>query len=166
MSQLNTIFSLDKVLNTNTDLNIEEKGILDIKYSGTVASTESDATMTGLVTRDGDYVLIELIINFEINSECSRCLKTSKQEKEVYIDEKLYIKKDNDYDINFKEENIDIQPIISEKIIDSISLITLCMKDCNGLCVVCGKEQNSSVCKHIEKNLKESPFSSLSELDL
>ena len=122
--------------------------------------------MTGLVTRDGDYVLIELIINFKINSECSRCLKISKQEKEAYIDEKLYIKKDNDYDINFKEENIDIQPIISEKIIDSISLITLCMKDCNGLCVVCGKEQNSSVCKHIEKNLKESPFSSLSELDL
>ena len=74
MSQLNTIFSLDKVLNTNTDLNIEEKGILDIKYSGTVASTESDATMTGLVTRDGDYVLIELIINFKINSECSLSL--------------------------------------------------------------------------------------------
>ena len=122
--------------------------------------------MTGLVTRDGDYVLIELIINFKINSECSRCLKISKQEKEAYIDEKLYINKDNDYDINFKEENIDIQPIISEKIIDSISLITLCMKDCNGLCVVCGKEQNSSVCKHREKNLKESPFSSLSELDL
>jgi uncharacterized protein len=166
MSQLNTIFSLDKVLNTNTDLNIEEKGTLNIKYSGTVSSKESDAIMTGLVTRDGDYVSIELMVKFQINSECSRCLKISKQEKEAYIDEKLYIKKDNDFEINFKDENIDLQPIISEKIIDNISLITLCMKDCNGLCVVCGKEQNSSVCQHREKNLKESPFSSLSELDL
>jgi uncharacterized protein len=166
MSQLNTIFSLDKVLNTNSDLNIEEKGTLNIKYSGTVSSKESDAIMTGLVTRDGDYVSIELMVKFQINSECSRCLKISKQEKEAYIDEKLYIKKDNDFDINFKDENIDLQPIISEKIIDNISLITLCMKDCNGLCVVCGKEQNSSVCQHREKNLKESPFSSLSELDL
>ena len=166
MSQLNTIFSLDKVLNTNTDLNIEEKGTLNIKYSGTVSSKESDAIMTGLVTRDGDYVSIELMVKFQINSECSRCLKISRQEKEAYIDEKLYIKKDNDFDINFKDENIDLQPIISEKIIDNISLITLCMKDCNGLCVVCGKEQNSSVCQHREKNLKESPFSSLSELDL
>lgn len=166
MSQLNTIFSLDKVLNTNTDLNIEEKGTLNIKYSGTVSSKESDAIMTGLVTRDGDYVSIELMVKFQINSECSRCLKISKQEKEAHIDEKLYIKKDNDFDINFKDENIDLQPIISEKIIDNISLITLCTKDCNGLCVVCGKEQNSSVCQHREKNLKESPFSSLSELDL
>ena len=166
MSQLNTIFSLDKVLNTNTDLNIEEKGTLNIKYSGTVSSKESDAIMTGLVTRDGDYVSIELMVKFQINSECSRCLKISKQEKEAYIDEKLYIKKDNDFEINFRDENIDLQPIISEKIIDNISLITLCMKDCNGLCVVCGKEQNSSVCQHREKNLKESPFSSLSELDL
>jgi uncharacterized metal-binding protein YceD (DUF177 family) len=122
--------------------------------------------MTGLVTRDGDYVSIELMVKFQINSECSRCLKISKQEKEAYIDEKLYIKKDNDFEINFKDENIDLQPIISEKIIDNISLITLCMKDCNVLCVVCGKEQNSSVCQHREKNLKESPFSSLSELDL
>ena len=166
MTQLNTIFSLDKILNTNVRLNIEEKGIFNIKYSGNVSSKESDALMTGLITRDGDYVLIELIVKFMINSECSRCLKISKQEKEFHIDEKLYIKKVNDYDINFKGENIDIHPIISEKIIDSISLITLCMKDCNGLCVVCGKDQNSSLCQHREKNLKESPFSSLSELDL
>jgi len=37
MSQLNTIFNLDKVLNTNSDLNIDEKGLLNIKYSGTAS---------------------------------------------------------------------------------------------------------------------------------
>ena len=166
MSQLNTIFNLDKVLKSNRDLNIKESGILNIKYSGTVSSDESSALMTGLITREGDYVLIQLIVKLTINNECSRCLKTSTYDNEFTIEEKLYIKKENDYDIDFKDEKIDVHPIVSEKIIDNLSLITLCKKDCSGLCVICGKEQNTSVCKHEEKNLKESPFSSLSELDL
>ena len=41
-----------------------------------------------------------------------------------------------------------------------------CKKDCKGLCYTCGKDQNEYKCTHKEKNLKESPFSSLSELDL
>ena len=166
MSQLNTILNLDKVLNTNSDLNIDEKGLLNIKYSGTASSNNSNALMTGFITRDGDYVLIELSIYFTVDSECSRCLKISTKDKNTVIKEKIYLKSENDYDIDFKEESIDVQPIISEKIIDSMSLINLCKIDCNGLCVVCGVEQNSTVCKHEEKNLKESPFSSLSELDL
>ncbi|MDB0017257.1 YceD family protein [Acidimicrobiia bacterium] len=166
MSQLNTIFNLDKVLNTNSDLNIDEKGLLNIKYSGTASSNNSNALMTGFITRDGDYVLIELSIYFTVDSECSRCLKISTKDKNTVIKEKIYLKSENDYDIDFKEESIDVQPIISEKIIESMSLINLCKIDCNGLCVVCGVEQNSTVCKHEEKNLKESPFSSLSELDL
>ena len=52
MSQLNTIFSLDKVLNTNTDLNIEEKGTLNIKYSGTVSSKAVSYTHLTLPTTD------------------------------------------------------------------------------------------------------------------
>ena len=166
MPQLNTIFSLEKVLKTNSDLNVEESGILNIKYSGTKSSTKTNAVLRGLITREGDYLLIELIVNYVASSECSRCLKSSTYDRETFINEKLYIKNQNDYEINFKDENIDIYPIISEKIIDNISLVTLCDDNCNGLCVVCGKEQNTSFCKHEEKNLKESPFSSLSELDL
>ena len=166
MPQLNTIFSLDKVLNTNADLNIEELGILNIKYSGTQSSNKSNAIMSGLITRDGDYLLLEIILTYTESSECSRCLKSSTYDQETLINEKLYIKSENDYEINFKDEIIDIYPIVSERIIDNMSLITLCESGCRGLCVVCGKEQNTTKCKHEEKNLKESPFSSLSELDL
>ena len=119
-----------------------------------------------LANQDILYVLIELNIYFTVDSECSRCLKISTNDKETLIKEKIYLKNENDYDIDFKEETIDVHPIISEKIIDNISLINLCKIDCNGLCVICGLEQNTTVCKHEEKNLKESPFSSLSELDL
>ena len=117
MPQLNTIFSLDKVLNTNADLNIEELGILNIKYSGTQSSNKSNAIMSGLITRDGNYLLLEIILTYTESSECSRCLKSSTYDQETLINEKLYIKSENDYEINFKDETIDIYPIVSERII-------------------------------------------------
>ena len=70
MSQLNTIFNLDKVLNTNSDLTIEEKGFLNIKYSGTASSNDSNALMTRFITREGEYALIELNIFFTVDCEC------------------------------------------------------------------------------------------------
>ena len=42
----------------------------------------------------------------------------------------------------------------------------ICKSECKGLCTECGKNQNLAICKHPKKNLKESPFSSLTELDL
>jgi len=137
MSKLNTVFNLDKVINTNSDLTINEEGLLNIKYSGTTASDESNSQLKGLITRDGDYLHIKLEVKFSLNNECSRCLKITKS-----------------------------YPILSEKVIDSISLVTLCSSECLGLCSICGKDQNLNKCSHEEKNLKESPFSSLSELDL
>ena len=166
MSKLNTIFNLDKVLNTNSDLNISEVGTLNIKYSGTTASDESSAKMKGLITRDNDYLHLQLEVKFLSNNECSRCLKITHKEESVEIIEKLYLNNQNEYDIDFNDDSIDIYPILSEKIIDNISLVTLCSSDCPGLCSICGKEQNLNKCFHEEKNLKESPFSSLSQLDL
>ena len=91
MSKLNTVFNIDKVLNTNTDLSINEAGLLNIRYSGTTASQGSDALMTGIVTLDGEYLLLDLLISYLADSECSRCLKVSSKQQEISINEKLYI---------------------------------------------------------------------------
>ena len=166
MSKLNTVFNLDKVINTNSDLTINEEGLLNIKYSGTTASDESNSQLKCLITRDGDYLHIKLEVKFSLNNECSRCLKITKSEESIEVIEKLYLKNQNEYDLDFNNDLIDIYPILSEKVIDSISLVTLCSSECLGLCSICGKDQNLNKCSHEEKNLKESPFSSLSELDL
>ena len=42
----------------------------------------------------------------------------------------------------------------------------ICSNKCKGLCGVCGNNMNKIKCNCEEKNLKESPFSSLSQLDL
>ena len=73
---------------------------------------------------------------------------------------------ENDYDIDINSENIDVLSIVSEVIISKMDLTNICKKDCKGLCYLCGKNQNKHICSHEEKNIKESPFSSLSELDL
>ena len=73
---------------------------------------------------------------------------------------------ENDYDIDINNEIIDVLSIVSEAIISKMEFTNICKKDCKGLCSLCGKNQNKYVCSHDEKNIKESPFSSLSELDL
>ena len=71
----------------------------------------------------------------------------------------------NDFELpeynNFIEKYNELRTIISK-----MEFTNICKKDCKGLCSLCGKNQNKYVCSHDEKNIKESPFSSLSELDL
>ena len=42
----------------------------------------------------------------------------------------------------------------------------ICDIKCKGLCAYCGNNLTKKACNCEEKNLKESPFSSLSQLDL
>ena len=98
MSKLNAVFNLDKVINTNSDLTINEEGLLNIKYSGTTASDESNSQLKGLITRDGDYLHIKLEVKFSLNNECSRCLKITKSEESIEVIEKLYLKNQNEYE--------------------------------------------------------------------
>ena len=63
MSKLNTVFNLDKVINTNSDLTINEEGLLNIKYSGTTASDESNSQLKGLITRAVSYTHLTLPTN-------------------------------------------------------------------------------------------------------
>ena len=76
------------------------------------------------------------------------------------------LKNKNDYEINFDREYVDIEPFISEIIIDNLDTLYICSNKCKGLCGICGNNMNKIKCSCEEKNLKESPFSSLSQLDL
>ena len=51
-------------------------------------------------------------------------------------------------------------------IIDKMQNNFVCSNECKGLCTYCGINLTKKTCNCEEKNLKESPFSSLSQLDL
>ena len=53
-----------------------------------------------------------------------------------------------------------------EEIMDNLDILYICSNKCKGLCCICGNNMNKIKCNCEEKNLKESPFSSLSQLDL
>ena len=58
------------------------------------------------------------------------------------------------------------EPFTAEINIEKMDINFVCSQKCNGLCSFCGINKNNLSCNHNEKNSKESPFSSLSQLDL
>ena len=101
-----------------------------------------------------------------IRDRCGRCLSVDSFDSKNSRDFSLNLDAENDYELDLESEFIDFEPFISEMIIEKLELNYLCNTNCKGLCPDCGVNMNKNKCNHDEKKLKESPFSSLSQLDL
>ena len=126
----------------------------------------NEINLTVEIIKEIESLNINMNLNFTYVSECSRCLSKSNKQDTGTFHNNFSTISENDYDIDINSENIDVLSIVSEVIISKMDLTNICKKDCKGLCYLCGKNQNKHICSHEEKNIKESPFSSLSELDL
>ena len=154
MEQLNTQIKINDIRLQNNNLKFKSCGYLDIKYFGNEINNKNEIDLTVEITKEIESLNLDLNLNFTYVSECSRCLDRNNKEDSA------------SFDIDINNEIIDVLSIVSEAIISKMEFTNICKKDCKGLCSLCGKNQNKYVCSHDEKNIKESPFSSLSELDL
>ena len=166
MEQLNTVIQINEIKYQKNNLIHISNGSLEIKYFGNQLTNNNEINLNAKITKEFESFEIDLEIKFTYINECSRCLSKKQKEDNAVFKKSISITENNDYDINFYNESIDLLPIISEIIISKIELDNICKKDCKGLCYKCGKDQNQYKCSHTEKNIKENPFSSLSELDL
>ena len=166
MEQLNTLIELNEIKYQNNNFKFKSCGYLDIKYFGNETNKENEIDLTVEITKEIESLNLNLNLNFSYLSECSRCLNIKNKQDKASFNKNLSTSSENDYDIDINNETIDVLSIVSEVIISKMDFSNLCKKDCKGLCYLCGKNQNKQVCSHDEKNIKESPFSSLSELDL
>ena len=166
MEQLNTLIELNEIKYQNNNFKFKSCGYLDIKYFGNETNKENEIDLTVEITKEIESLNLNLNLNFSYFSECSRCLNIKNKQDTASFNKNLSTSSENDYDIDINNETIDVLSIVSEVIISKMDFSNLCKKDCKGLCYLCGKNQNKQVCSHDEKNIKESPFSSLSELDL
>ena len=166
MEQLNTLIELNEIKYQNNNLKFKSCGYLDIKYFGNETNKENEIDLTVEITKEIESLNLNLNLNFSYFSECSRCLNIKNKQDKASFNKNLSTSSENDYDIDINNETIDVLSIVSEVIISKMDFSNLCKKDCKGLCYLCGKNQNKQICSHDEKNIKESPFSSLSELDL
>ena len=166
MEQLNTSIQINEIKYQKNDLKHSSSGYLDIKYFGNQLNKTNEINLNTTITKEIEAFNIDLKLKFTYLNECSRCLNKKNKEDNAEFSKSFSLSTNNDYDIDFNNESINLLPIVSEIIISKMELDNLCKKDCKGLCYMCGKDQNEYICSHSEKNTKESPFSSLSELDL
>ncbi len=166
MKQLNTLIQINEIKYITNSLLHEANGYLEIKYFGNEINNKNEIILQATVTKGIEAFEVNLEIKFTYTNECSRCLTKNNKKDQAEFNKSFSLASNNDYDINFDKDSIDLLPIVSEIIISKMEFDDKCKKDCKGLCYICGKDQNEHKCTHKEKNLKESPFSSLSELDL
>jgi len=105
------------------------------------------------LTRTQDGLIAQVVIEAEVESECSRCLepflnKISSEFKEFFTFP--YVEASED-EIKVPEDgNIDFEPILHDYILMEMPIKPVCQSDCMGLCDICGQNLNQSVCEHYQ----------------
>ena len=164
--KLNTkIKSLD-LISSKDKMHFDSEGSFPINYGNNFINDNEQIKFHLEIELIDDSLSFVIKVNFKYQSNCGRCLTTSNNEDRSSLTTIVNIKEDNDYEINIEEEYIDFSPFISEIIIEKMDINYICSQKCKGLCSFCGINKNNLSCNHNEKNPKESPFSSLSQLDL
>ena len=163
---LNTkVKSKDLIMLKDTKV-IERKGYILINYGNNFIDDNDEITFISELELEDGLLALEIKIGFTYKRSCVRCLNLSSNNETNELSSKINIYEENDFEINHNDEYFDLEPIISEMIIDKMQNNFICNVQCKGLCTHCGINLTKESCNCEEKNLKESPFSSLSQLDL
>lgn len=116
---------------------------------------ELEGVITVSVTEDG--VLMEGDLSGFTQLECTRCLKPYRQPLEIGFTELYTFSPDEDAGI--KENQlpsdgmINLKPLFRQYGLLEIPIKHLCREDCQGLCVVCGRNLNEEDCGHEQESI-------------
>ena len=163
---LNTRIKTIDLINSKQSFEFNQSGNLNIKYGCNFTDAKNGIDYDSLSMIENNILTFNMSINFDYQAECGRCLSVDTINSKNARDFSLNLDAENDYELDLESEFIDFEPFISEMIIEKLELNYLCNTNCKGLCPDCGVNMNKNKCNHDEKKLKESPFSSLSQLDL
>jgi len=163
---LDTKIKTIDLINTSKTFEFNQSGNLSIKFGCNFTDSTNTIDYKSHSKIVDNILTFNLSLNFSYQAECGRCLSVDTFEGKNARDFSLNLNAENDYELNLDTEFIDLEPFISEMIIEKLELNYLCGQKCKGLCPDCGVNMNKNKCNHEEKKLKESPFSSLSQLDL
>lgn len=111
------------------------------------------------VTLKGSSVLISGSLQGRLELVCCRCLKTFPRliEKSFHLEYRPDPKVDtegeelslrySDLKIGFyRDDELDLSPVVSEQVLLEIPMKPVCRQDCKGLCDQCGVDLNSGSC--------------------
>ncbi|MDD5644359.1 MAG: DUF177 domain-containing protein [bacterium] len=133
-----------------------EKDIVE-REKGLPYLTE-DISMTGKAELVGKNLLVRCSIKTAYNTTCARCLDTA--EKEFLTDDFLVNIEITNQDI------IDLTGYIREDIILGLPAVSLCKKNCKGLCPSCGMNLNKGSCDCSGCGEENDRWSKLDDFDI
>ena len=164
--KLNTKIKSIDVISSKDTIQFDNEGTFPINFGNNFIDDNEQIKFQSEIELIEDRLSFSIEVNFRYQSNCGRCLTASHNKNRSSFSTTLNVKDDNDYEINYDDEYFDLSPFISEIIIEKMDINFVCSQKCKGLCSFCGINKNNLSCNHNEKNSKESPFSSLSQLDL
>ena len=164
--KLNTKIKSIDLISSKDKIHFNSEGTFPINYGNNFIDDNEQIHFYSEIELIERKLTLSIDINFKYKRNCGRCLTNSNNDDKSTSLITLNLNEENDYEINYDDEYYDLSPFISEMIIEKMDLNYVCEQKCKGLCSFCGINLNKFSCNHKEKNLKESPFSSLSQLDL
>jgi uncharacterized protein len=128
-----------------------------LEGSEPVEFSVGDVEVACVLRKVRDAVYVEGTLSTEARGECCRCLEIARlriQGEFRYIflpepetqAEEMELSRDDLDCVYYREEAIDLDPVIYEQIMLQVPMKMLCRDECRGLCASCGANLNRDAC--------------------
>ncbi len=122
-----------------------------------------DAFLAGDLFGADETVSIDARLKVTVLAHCARCLEDVQAPMDIEFEADFSRTPDEDsYPI--VGHRIDAGEAAFHALLTRLPMRFLCREDCKGLCPVCGKNRNNSLCTCLEGAARPNPFSALSVL--
>ncbi len=127
-----------------------------------------NATLKGWYTFSDNTLAVDCTLDTEAEFNCDRCGAPVKVRIKTPVTETFFKDAPDEYSLTYDDEQIDLQPVIDDRVILAMPSQVLCREDCKGLCPKCGQNLNEGQCKcNIDggEEVKNNPFSVLKNMN-
>ena len=103
-------------------------------------------SVVGHLELHNDDVYVDGTVRCKIVGECARCLKEAvlNYQEDFSVIYATEIQEDDDY--LYKNGLVDLKLAVDDLLLTSQPTIIYCVKDCKGLCPICGQDLNEKSC--------------------
>ncbi len=131
---------------------------IPMDYSENGYTVNKNAIVKGTVRDMGGYMQLDAECKVGYETSCARCLKDLSGDCTLDISKPLAVKlesedEEGEYIIIGENSVINIDELITEELLLSLPLRSLCKEDCLGLCPKCGCNKNERECGCITKEI-------------
>lgn len=120
-------------------------------------------TIEGTYQPQKDQVNVKATIFFSIKAECDKCLKATKRDYKIPIEETFNKDSQDPEQYSYVDHKVDLEKMVKEKILLNLEEKILCKDNCKGICPVCGSDLNQVQCA-CQTTDEKNPFAILKSI--